>query len=137
MYEPKSNKCARSALVSVGPKPAYLATMISQRTNCGITEYPWILEAKQGQKVNLTLQYYNWHNEEHDQSSCSVKLGYLFDLDAEDVVNICGSSSRIVHLHTSQGNQVHVLLDRASLRESYFLIKYEGTSNFVDNIIIV
>ena len=127
-FKPKSQTCTRSALVTVGTKPGYLASIISQQTGCGSTEYPWILEAKQGQKINLTLEYHNWHNVE-DGLLCSVKLGYLFDFVTEDIVNICGSSLRIAHLHLTEGNQVQVLLDRASLKDSYFLIKYEGIDN--------
>ena len=127
MYKSVLQACSRPTGIAVASKPGYLSSLTSEETNCGTTEFPWVLESKKGQKINLTLTYFNWHYEENDQSPCSPKLGYLFDLDTEDIVNICGSTSRVTHLHTTEGNQVHVLLDRTAMRDSYFLIKFEGT----------
>ena len=115
-----------SITLTAGIKPGFLSSLISKETSCGLTESPWILEAETGQKVNLTLMYFNWHDQEEGGSPCSTKLGYLFDLDSEDIVNICGSTSHTSHLHTTEGNRVQLLLDKAALADSHFIIKYEG-----------
>ena len=95
-------------------------------TNCGVTDYPWTLETKPGQKINLTLTYFQWASVNEDVTGCAPKLGYLFDLQSDGIVNICGSSSRVTHLHTTEGHKIQVLLDKATLQDAYFFIRYEG-----------
>ena len=119
-------RCTKPTSITVDKRPGYVASAVTLETNCGLTETPWILEAKRGQKINLTLTYFNWKSDDQDNTLCAVKMGYLFDLDTEDIVNICGSTSRVSHLYTTQGHQLQLLLDRKVLADKQFIIKYEG-----------
>ena len=101
---------------------------MSKETGCGLTDTPLMVFAATGQQINFTLMNFNWHSEKGSQnvSACTGKFGYLFDVTAESVVNICGGNQKVKALYKSTGNQVQVLLDRKELESQHFLIKYQG-----------
>ena len=82
-----------------------------------MTDTPLMIHAAVGQQINFTLLNFNWHSEKMNQngSRCTNKCGYLFDVTAESVVNICGGNQKVKPLYKSIGSQVQVLLDRKEL----------------------
>ena len=98
-----------------------------------MTESPWILEAKDGQKINLTMTNFNWQKEDIAEEDCPLQLGYIFDVNSENIVNVCAGNSRLTHLYTTTGSQLHLLLDKAAMQDSHFMIRFEGTEGIVCN----
>ena len=87
-----------------------------------------MIHVAEGQQINFTLVNFNWHSDRNNESqnTCGLKYGYLFDVQEEQVVNICRENEKLKALYTSTGNQVQVLLDEKELKDQYFLIKYQG-----------
>ncbi len=50
--------CQNSGFVKIVAKHGYLSSMVAQTSGCGNPTTPWILEAKPGQRINITLHDY-------------------------------------------------------------------------------
>ena len=95
---------------------------------CGVDNKPWIIKAKEGQKINITFTDFNWKLPSRDEArvNCPVKYGYLVDEKSNDIVNLCGGLVRERNLYISKGNKVQVLLATTALKYVKFLIGYKG-----------
>ena len=131
MIIPKSSHCISPETVLVTKKPNYLASVISSETSCGLHESPWILKAQPGQQIDITVMDFNWKNNSSIKNavadkSCSKSLGYILDMESDDVINICGEEGRIEHVYKSEGHSVQIILEPSMLHQHTFLLKYWG-----------
>ena len=106
----------------------YLSSQITEDFGCGEESKPWIIKAKEGQKINLTFIDFNWELISRDEArvNCPVKYGYVVDEDSNDIVNLCGGLVRERSLYVSKGDKVQILLAKSVLSNVKFLIGYQG-----------
>ena len=128
VFKPTNLRCSKSLSILASTSPKYIASLITKETGCGLTDTPLMIDSAKGQQINFTIINFNWDSNSRNESknACGLKYGYLFDVQAEQVVNICGVNHKKKALYTSTGNQVQVLLDAKELQDHYFLIKYQG-----------
>ena len=95
----------------------------------------WILEAKPGQQIELTLIDFNWTSAVAGaRRSCTHTYGYVIDAESGEKRAICGGGrQRVRSLYTSEGAQAHrvqlVLSQPPPDRPAYnFLIHYTGSA---------
>ena len=126
---PPYQHCTRPFPLSLTTKARYLSSLVSKETSCGLTEYPWVLKAKKGQNINVTLTSFSYDrdgNKSATISQCKEELGYVFDLDTETVINLCTGENKEHHVYLSRGSELQVLLDKAAVDQYSFIIKVEG-----------
>ena len=110
----------------------YLSSVISQQRSCGLHNTPWILQAKPGQQIAITLLDFSWTNinktntNEGNSDRCPNSYGYILDIESDDVVSLCGGGVREKHLYLSTSHIVQVVLDSLALQKYSFLIAYKG-----------
>ena len=102
--------------------------MTTEKFGCGEEGRPWIIKAKEGQKINITFTDFNWKLTSRNEAkvNCPVKYGYVVDEASNDIVNLCGGLVRERSLYISKGNKVQILLSKGVLSNVKFLIGYKG-----------
>ena len=97
---------------------------------CGLESTPLILEAKEQQRINVTLIDFNWRVTSRDESpvKCPLKYGYMMDMNTNDVIPLCGGLVRDRPLFLSQGHAVQIVLSTAEQNgpAPNFLIMFKG-----------
>ena len=127
VFMPDMSECS-SGQINVMSRFSYLSSRTREHSKCGDESKPWILKAKEGQKINITFTDFNWKLTTIDQAqvNCPVKYGYIVDDVTSDIVNLCGGLVRERSLYISKGNQVQILLAKNVLGSVRFLIGYKG-----------
>jgi hypothetical protein len=95
-------------------------------TSCGLSEAPILIESQPGQTINITLTDFNWKGMAFLGPKCPQTYGHLVSPDSEDILNICGGSDRVKHVHVSTSHQVQMMLLPAAASQFRFLLKIEG-----------
>ena len=129
VYVPPKEKCLSQQLVTIDQGKNILASSISRDTSCGFHGTPWLIQARPGQRINLTLIDFAWTN--GSVSGCSQRYGYILDTESDDVINICGGMQRKRALYLSSGYSLQVVLDENSAKKFQFLIQFEGEFAFI------
>lgn len=110
----------------------YLASIVTQQTECGFAAKPWVISAQHGQRMKLSLLDFSTNVDQNPPGNyiCIILYGFMFDMHTDDVVNICGGVTagvREVVLYETAGNVVQILLDRNAVDMYSFVIRYEGS----------
>ena len=103
----------------------HLSSVISAGTKCGLHQAPYILEAKAGQQIKITLTDFST-NDDRDSMGCPIKYGYILDTKDDDVINLCGGSKSEGQTYTSVSNNVQVLLEQSAVQNHPFIIQFKG-----------
>ena len=111
--------------VTISKQTGFISSQKSLETSCGFHGSPWILEAKPGQRINISLIDFGW-SQNPTPTGCNKKYGYIIDTKTDDIINICGGLERERLLYVSDGHRVQLVLEIQANRDSRFLIKYEG-----------
>ena len=107
----------------------FLASQSTDETGCGSPRVPWIIKAKPGQVIEVTMMDFgvasNKHLNGHD---CPVLYGYIVDKAADVNKTICGSDERQQHVYTSRSNviQIVILPTHSRRGDSRFLLHYQS-----------
>ena len=128
---PKQKTCHSGQRVSAEKIPQVLSSYISQETSCGLHNSPWILEADPGQMINITLTDFSWSGnksvaDNEPPGRCPINYGYIFDVENDDIITLCGGGEREKHLYLSASHTVQVVLDSLALQKYSFLLSYRG-----------
>ena len=126
VYVPKRDRCRAPERIVAHKKSAYLSSKTSLQTFCGVHESPWILEAKPGQQIELTLIDLSWTNNSESRSRCPLNYGYILNMDSDDVIKICGGIKAEQILYSSVGHRIQIVLEMTSVQNYNFLIKFQG-----------
>ena len=143
-------------LASCDPKQATLhsssgiiASLVSQQTIYGTDACPWRIEAKPGQRINITLYNFNTvpagpsgrqttYPGEKQGKFCRAYATLREGDTTSQSATICSSSSRIEPAYMSRTNIVEVrLLNRNGATPDYFLMEYNGKSYAAVNIFLI
>jgi len=108
----------------------YLASIITEKTHCGATDRPWVLDAAPGQQINFTL--YNFgasfakKTSDLTQRHCRV-YAIIKDVNEGKSVTVCAGTKRVRTVHVSSSHLVEVrLLPGNAKTLGYFLLHYQG-----------
>ena len=129
VYTPPFKRCTRSQTLMVTMSAKYLASIISLETGCGLTDSPWVLQAKAGQNINISLTSFKYDITNNISQGCGTQYGYIFDLDTEQIVNLCCSGEKTQMVYQTKGHQVQILLHKDAVEKYSFIIKYQGRSS--------
>ncbi|KAK2171625.1 hypothetical protein NP493_1050g01005 [Ridgeia piscesae] len=128
-----SSPCARHEPVLVAARSGFLSSLVSLQTGCGSIDSPWLVRARPGQKINITLWDFAimTHRSPRPAASSPVCLVYAIIKESASSVptqTICGGKSRQSHAYRSLGNSVEVrLVVNRKKQDSalHFLMYYE------------
>ena len=108
----------------------YLASVITEKTQCGATDRPWLLDAAPGQQINFTL--YNFGAVAARKTSVATEThcrvyAIIKDVDDGKSVTVCAGTKRIRMVYVSSSHVVEVrLLPGNANSTGYFLLHYQG-----------
>lgn len=130
------NDCYQSRVKVTAPS-GLLAGITTEKTGCGSTEMPWVIQAASGQTIRFTLFNYalslTWNGtvsvpqaEQHCHVYAIVK-----ENTPGRGKTICAGKSRQEFVYETSTNEVEVRMTMGSgtKLKRYFLLKYEGTCN--------
>ena len=122
------SKCSASVTVKAGSKFSFLSSETTKQLGCGGEDNPWLLTAKEGQKINISFIDFYWKlkSRNEDNFNCHDKYGYMVDEKTNDIVNLCGGLTRERNLYVSKGDRLQILIQRNILDDGNFLIGYKG-----------
>lgn len=116
-----SRPCSTSGSSSPLSGPwGYLASSVTNSTGCGGPHHPWRVQARPGQRINLTLLNFAWaeHARGAGDSLACDSIGHVSDqtLPASQTV-VCAGSQRRRHLLTTVSNSVNISLLPSNQRQ--------------------
>ncbi len=105
---------------------------MTDETNCGSPQSPWVIEGAPGQRIDLSVVNFGWTASSNNQSTggaCQL-FGYIIERSLNINRSLCGGSTRESHLYTSMSNdiEIHILPMRLRQIKANFLLKYKGQS---------
>ena len=126
VVHPDQTRCQGAQEIRLTGESGYIASLVTMETECGNWEHPWLIEAKPGQKINLTLMDFSEFPGDSPplESVICEKYASLREPDSPRTVDICGGLNTPGQMYTSMGHELYVTIDP---HESYsFLLRYEG-----------
>ena len=123
--------CKSQQEVTAHSKLRYLSSSVTADNGCGVEAAPWVLKAKEGQKINITFIDFMWKYKTREESPdrCPVQYGNILDVVNNGVVHLCGGLVRSRTIYLSEGSNVQVMIDRTVTQNARFLIGYQGKVN--------
>lgn len=122
--------------VKLSAENGRIASVVAEETGCGTPDCPWIIEAKPGQKVNISLTDFALARQDGTKmdrpsrgpGSCRV-YATIKEESVSRSTTVCGGSGRERHIYTSVTNTVEIrIVGQPSTDDGrdHFLLKYEG-----------
>ncbi len=110
--------------------PGTLSSSVTDETNCGSPQSPWVIEGAPGQRIDLSVVNFGWTASSNNQSTggaCQL-FGHIIERSLNINRSLCGGSTRESHLYTSMSNviEIHILPMRLRQIRANFLLKYKG-----------
>jgi len=132
-----------------------LSSQVTELTGCGTADWPWLIKAGNGQRVNITLHDFSHDalatrsrgsGAARDARTCKV-YATIRDGSGSRSTTICGGRAPVTHVFLSTTNRVEIrLLQPAAAnvnskvkpkvttksheaRMPYFLLGYEGSNS--------
>ena len=110
--------------------PGTLSSSVTDETNCGSPQSPWVIEGAPGQRINLSVVNFGWTVSSSNQSTggaCQL-FGHIIERSLNINRSLCGGSIRESNAYTSMSNavEISILSSKARRTSSHFMLKYEG-----------
>ena len=131
MFVPPYKHCTRASTIKAQTTPQYLASLTSKETGCGLTASPWTLQAEPGQHINISLTSFHYDGPSNTSQGCGTKYGHMFDLEIEQVINLCSGNKKNRWVYQSKGHQLQILLDKEAVEKESFIISYQSKRKHV------
>ena len=130
-----------------------LSSQVTELTGCGTADWPWLIEARDGQRINITLHDFSrealssghlgsdaWAGFAKQQSRTCKVYATIRDGSVGRSTTICGDQAPATHVFLSTTSRVEIrLLQPAAAKltskvkatspdpqTSYFLLRYQG-----------
>lgn len=129
VWTPPQKTCTKPVHITVRSQSTYIASLTTVDSHCGHGNNPLVLEALQGQGINITLYDFSWYQHRMAQGCVSL-YGRILTTDTNDIVDICGGSVKEKMVFTSTTSQVQVIIEENLDSESRFMLKVEGIHGF-------
>ncbi len=125
-----SSRCHSGSGQKLLTWPGTLSSSVTDVTNCGSPQSPWVIEGAPGQRIDLSVVNFGWTASSNNQSTAGAcqLFGHIIERSLNINRSLCGGSTRESHLYTSMSNviEIHVLPTRSRLTKANFLLKYTG-----------
>lgn len=104
----------------------FLSNHVTDETGCGSTRSPWLIQAKAGQIVELSLLDFKALDRarSHSLVACSDVYGFIVERTLNINETICGQKEREHVIYRSKTNTVEIYI-KENMSTNY-LIKYAG-----------
>ncbi len=127
----ESHMCQKSDYLKVAPPSGFLSSEVTWQTECGTKSCPWVIQAEEGQRINLTLYDFS---DGFKQDLGKVCYKYATVEDSSTItkdITVCngdGNAPTVSNIFLSEGNRLSVSLYTANSQEQliYFALKYQG-----------
>jgi hypothetical protein len=120
--------CTSHTNVTLREVNGFMASQMTEETGCGSPRVPWIIKAKPGQMIDITMMDFGVVSNKkiHDQSC--VLYGYILERSSGINHTICGSDRRQQHVYTSKSNVVEIVILPTQIRkrDNRFLLHYQS-----------
>ena len=140
MPNPLCRACTNGTIIPAQEPGGYLASItVEEENHCGSSSCPWVLQARIGQQLNITLiDFASAHREPSSANSHfgSTEICYKYATIKEKVKNkekdiekpLCGGLERERHVYLSETNSVKIEVagGRRGGNFGYFMLQYEG-----------
>ena len=104
-----------------------ISSQSSDTRGCGSTNSPWIVSAKPGQTINISIVDFNTEVDQSNLVSCPLVYGFILERSLGINHTICGGRQRELAIYTAKTNQVEIqVLPRTVRGDRSFLLKYKG-----------
>jgi len=114
----------------------YLSSYIADKRRCGSSSTPWKISADPGQIIQLELIDFSGNEHNSNLVSCHSVYGFVLERSLGINHTICAESRRQTALYTSKTNLVEIQFLKSDKRgEGEFIVKYQGTTWYKNNII--
>ena len=136
VISPADSACRADHRVVITEPTGYIANAVTEETNCGGIDSPWLLRVSPGQRLNLTLLDYGalMSREQHTGIHvCQVLAVVKEKARGGSSETICTGSRREETIYMSTSNEVEIRIVFKAKRgdkERYFLIHYNGRTEF-------
>ena len=64
VVRPERHICTRSDFVEVTAQEGTLANVVTYDTSCGGHRSPWLIKARPGQRINITMWDFTYHDQQ-------------------------------------------------------------------------
>lgn len=108
----------------------YLSSYVTQQTQCGNSDNPWILTVSGGQRINIVLLDFANNIQSSTPTVAHDCVVYATIKDSSETVThtVCGGGGkRTTPVFISVSNSVEIRLNvKQSKPDGHFLLKYTG-----------
>ena len=111
----------------------FLSSLTTIETGCGSESTPYVIQARPGQKVNITLfdfsaDYVTLNGPDSGHEPCRKYAIIEEKNSTEPPMVICSGSARVKHVYLSTNHsvEIRILADKEARLLSQFLLKFEG-----------
>ena len=138
MPNPLCRACTNGTIIPAQEPGGYLASITVEENNCGSTSCPWVLQARIGQQLNITLiDFASSHREPPSANShFGSDICYRYatikekvkDKEKDKEKSLCGGLERERHAYLSETNSVRIEVagGKRGGNFGYFMLQYEG-----------
>lgn len=132
----RESTCTKCSYIKPLEPSGFISSYHTQKSGCGSPDCPWRLEARPGQRINISLVNFAWTLPEKTKPSahppCKV-YATIKEVSGSRGETICGENIRERHVYTSLTSAVELRIVGKSGGEQH-LFQYEGEA--VKNYIV-
>ena len=124
---PHQSNCKSPIKIPVYSRQVNITSLASDKMGCGNEADPYILEAQQGQTLNVTLIDFGYGKDVIKNCGIDFQYGSLMDSSKNShQTTICGGRERIRNIYSSQGHTIHLRVPQKKDRKYHFIIGVMG-----------
>ena len=119
-------RCSSSSPNVINAVEGIISSHLTRETGCGSIRSPWIIQAKAGQTVEITLLDFKGlqRARSHSLMTCTDVYGFIVEKTLNINQTICGQNTREDVIYRSKTNTVEIQL-RENIKMN-FLVKYKS-----------
>ena len=122
-----NNECSGSRPTSLVEQEGMISSQSADTKGCGSSNSPWIISAKPGQTINISIVDFSAESTKSNIVTCPAVYGYIRERALGINHTICGGRHREGALYTSKTNTVEIqILFRNTRGDKHFILKYTG-----------
>ena len=130
-------QCSENRPQLIAQSEGYLASDVTYRTGCGSPASPWLIQAKSGQQIRLSLIDFAHANASSTAQKCTA-YATVRDLSTSVTSRVCQQSTLNEEILVATGNQLEVrILTQQSALNHYFMLHFKGQCIVVASLLAV
>lgn len=142
VHNPGCRPCKNFTEVVASASQGYLASVVSEESDCGTANCPYSLSARPGQRFNFTLIDFALSPKRRSTAQTSGMEDFCYryatmrEQGKDQEIFVCGGTERVRHIYTSETHSIRIKLEggRHGGAFGHFLIKYQGVCPLSKNI---